>query len=133
MKRFFLITFLISLCYNIYSQTVIDRIGPCGNLVVNPEVVPDKNKIPFALIPDSFIIKNKESNVLTVGIINPTLMINGIIIEDNDLIDKFRNSYDPSQIRFKWLTKEKSLKKNINCSEDGLLIVKTKKNYHLIL
>lgn len=128
MKRFVICYFV--LCTFIVANAQNESIHFGHNPAHFP--VPEKWKIPYALLSDS-TLRNQDDMFVSNFVIYPTLMLNGILIEDCNTVDRFRNNYDPKMIRFKVISYKKASKKGIICSEDGLLIVKTKRRYFIVL
>ena len=129
MKR--LILFIVLICCPLIckSQEVI-HLGRSHN--PSTSSVPQKWKLPYALLSDSFL-QNQDHYFVSDFVIFPTLILNDIVVENQDIVDRFRNTYDPKAIRFKVISKEKASKKGLPFSNDGTLIVTTKRKYHIVL
>ena len=65
-------------------------------------------------------------------ILNPLLVLNSVIIRDSVMIDCFRNKFDKRNIKsIKSLSKIEAEKRGLtDISEDGVLLVTTKKGYY---
>ena len=88
----------------------------------------------YPLLPDIFFQNNPDIYQNdSIKIIYPTLVLNGIIIEDQNSLDKFRNLYNPDSITYVLRSQQYANRMGIKCSKDGILIVKTKRHYHLRL
>ena len=96
--RYFLLVLAFLVVCPLYAQ---ERIHIClsQSTSVSPET---KARLPkrvlniiqsYPLLPDSVLENNYAA---TIDIKKPTLSLNGIIINSPELVDKFRNSYDPS-------------------------------------
>jgi len=80
----------------------------------------------FPLVNDSTLKKNKYP------IIFPLLMVNDVPINDEKMIDCFRNHFDRTKItKMKRISKEEAERKGIsNVPKDGVLFVTVKKGYY---
>lgn len=92
------------------------------------EEVPDKYKLPYPLLSDSNL-EGRNQSFMDSLIVYPVLIVNGIVVEDNNTIDLFRNSYDPKYIRVKRLSYKQAQRKKIPCNKDGALIIRIPKYY----
>ncbi len=97
----------------------------------NPSTTFDGPKFHYALLPDSFL-SHQDSLFLRTCVDYPLLIINGIVLEDKALIDRFRNTYVIDQVSFKKISRKKAMRKHLPYSEDGTLIVRTRKNYYIV-
>jgi hypothetical protein len=70
--------------------------------------------------------------VPNVALIYPLLVINGIVIRDEKLVNYFRNYSDRTKItKIKHISAEKVQKMGIpNVPKDGVLFISTKKGYY---
>lgn len=80
----------------------------------------------FPLVNDSTLKKNKYP------IIFPLLMVNDVPINDEKMINCFRNHFDRTKItKMKRISKEEAERKGIsNVPKDGVLFVTVKKRYY---
>lgn len=80
----------------------------------------------FPLIADVHLKNNRGP------IFYPLLVINGVLIKDEKMINCFRNHFDRTKIKkIKNISKAEAEKKGIpNVPEDGALLVTTKKGYY---
>lgn len=93
--------------------------------------IPDEYKLPYALLPDSSLDNRKVDSLSFISY--PTLILNGIIIKDSCIIDKFRNTYKLDSIRVRRLSYKKASKKRVPCTKDGAVIIKTRRGYFMEL
>ncbi|MBR0175008.1 MAG: hypothetical protein IJQ22_05850 [Bacteroidales bacterium] len=94
--------------------------------------IPDEYKIPYALVPDPFL-DNLKDDSLSVFVTHPTLVLNGLIVRDSCIIDKFRNTYKSDSIKVWHLSYKKASKRKIPCTKDGAVIIKTRRGYFIEL
>ncbi|GHT19572.1 hypothetical protein FACS189429_7360 [Bacteroidia bacterium] len=80
----------------------------------------------FPLINDVELKNNKRL------VIYPLLVVNGVQIKGEKMVNCFRNHFDRTKIKkIKHITKEQAERKGIpNVPKDGVLFVTTKKDYY---
>lgn len=120
MKYFIL---LLLMCF---SHSILGQTSEKNDTVLQGRMVCVSALAVFPLITDVHL-KNNRSPILY-----PLLVINGVLIKDEKMINCFRNHFDRNKIaKLKHISKVEAEKKGIpNVSEDGALLVTTKKGYY---
>ena len=128
MRKFIIL--LLLLITSLGSAQNVIHLGRSHNPSNLP--IPDKYNLPYSLLPDSSL-NNMEEDSLSNFVIYPTLILNGLIIRDSCIVDKFRNTYKLDSIKIKRLSYKKASKKRVPCTKDGTVIIKTRRGYMIEL